>query len=103
MLEWRAFMGRYYKEGDPKDASNLYAYLAAQTMVQILKQCGNDLTRENVMKQAANIKNLKLPLLLTGMSLNTTPTDFAIVKQGQLARFTGTLWQGFGEVISTSD
>lgn len=103
MLEWRAFMGRYYKEGDPKDASNLYAYLAAQTMVQILKQCGDNLTRENVMKQAANIKNLKLPLMLPGMALNSTPTDFALVKQGQLARFTGTLWQGFGEVLSTTD
>jgi len=103
MLEWRAFMGRYYREGDPKDASNLYAYLAAQTMVQILKQCGNDLTRENVMKQAANIKNLKLPLLLTGMALNTTPTDFFLVKQGQLARFTGIQWQGFGEVLSTGN
>ncbi|SEA72321.1 ABC transporter substrate-binding protein [Variovorax sp. YR216] len=103
MLEWRAFMGRHYREGDPKDASNVYAYLAAQTMVQILKQCGNDLTRENVMKQAANIKNLKLPLLLPGMALNSSPTDFALVKQGQLARFTGTLWQGFGEVLNTSD
>ena len=103
MLEWRAFMGRYYREGDPKDAANLYGYLAAQTMVQILKQCGNDLTRENVMKQAANIKNLKLPLLLTGMSLNTSPTDFFPVKQGQLAKFTGTQWQGFGEVIGTSE
>jgi ABC-type branched-subunit amino acid transport system substrate-binding protein len=103
MLEWRAFMGRHYREGDPKDASNLYAYLTAQTMVQILKQCGNDLTRENVMKQAANIKNLKLPLLLPGMSLNTAPTDYFLVKQAQLARFTGTQWQGFGEVLSTSD
>jgi ABC-type branched-subunit amino acid transport system substrate-binding protein len=103
MLEWRAFMGRYYREGDPKDASNLYAYLAAQTMVQILKQCGNDLTRENVMKQAANIKNLKLPLLLPGMVLNTSPTDFFLIQQGQLARFTGTQWQGFGELLSTSD
>jgi ABC-type branched-subunit amino acid transport system substrate-binding protein len=102
MLEWRAFMGRHYRDGDPKDASNLYAYLTAQTMVHILKQCGNDLTRENVMKQAANIKNLKLPLLLTGMSLNTSPTDFFLVKQGQLARFTGTQWQGFGEVIGTT-
>ena len=101
MLEWRAFMGRYYRDGDPKDASNLYAYLTAQTMVQILKQCGNDLTRENVMRQAANIKNLKLPLLLTGMSLNTSPTDFFLVKQGQLARFTGTQWQGFGDVLGT--
>jgi branched-chain amino acid transport system substrate-binding protein len=101
MLEWRGFMGKYYRDGDPKDASNLYGYLAAQTMVQILKQCGNDLTRENVMKQAANLKNLKLPLLLTGMSLNTSPTDFSPVEQGQLARFTGTLWQGFGDLIST--
>ncbi len=103
MLEWRAFMGRYYRDGDPKDASNLYAYITAQTMVQILKQCGNDLTRENVMKQAANIKNLKLPLLLPGMALNTTPTDFFLVKQGQLAKFTGTQWQGFGDVLSISE
>ncbi len=103
MLEWRAFMARYYREGDPKDAANLYAYLAAQIMVQILKQSGNDLTRENVMKQAASIKNLKLPLLLTGMSLNTTPTDFFLVKQGQLSRFTGSQWQGFGDVLSTID
>ncbi len=103
MLEWRAFMGRYYRDGDPKDASNLYAYLAAQTMVQILKQCGNDLTRENVMKQAANIKNLKLPLLLNGMALNSSPTDFSLVEQGQLAKFTGTQWETFGDLLSTSD
>ena len=103
MLEWRAFMGRYYREGDPKDAANLYAYLTAQTMVHILKQAGNDLTRENVMKQAANIKNLKLPLMLPGMALNTTPTDFFLVKQGQLAKFTGSQWELFGEVLSTSD
>ncbi len=102
MLEWRAFMGRYYRDGDPKDASNLYGYIAAQTMVQILKQCGNDLTRENVMKQAANLKNVKNNLLLPGMALNTGPNDFFPVEQAQLAKFTGTQWQGFGEVISTS-
>jgi len=101
MLEWRAFMGRYYKEGDPKDASNLYAYITAQTMVQILKQCGNDLTRENVMKQAASLKNFKSALLLPGMSMNTSPTDFFPIQQAQLAKFTGQLWQGFGDVIST--
>ncbi len=100
MLEWRAFMGRYYREGDPKDASNLYAYLASQIMTHILKSCGNDLTRENVMAQAAHIRNLKLPLLLPGMVLNTSPDDYFLVKQGQLARFTGTQWQGFGELIS---
>jgi ABC-type branched-subunit amino acid transport system substrate-binding protein len=102
MLEWRAFMGRYYREGDPKDASNLYAYITAQLMVQILKQCGNDLTRENVMRQAANLKNIKMPLLLPGMTVNTSPSDFYPIEQGQLARFTGALWQGFGELISTN-
>jgi len=102
MLEWRAFMGRYYKEGDPKDASNLYAYITAQTMVQILKQCGNDLTRENVMKQAANLKNFKSNLLLPGMSMNTGPNDYYPIEQAQLAKFTGTLWQGFGDLISVS-
>jgi len=101
MLEWRAFMGRYYREGDPKDASNLYAYIVAQTMVQILKQCGNDLTRENVMRQAANLKGFKVPLLLPGMTVDTSPTDFFPVQQAQLAKFTGELWQGFGDVIST--
>jgi len=101
MLEWRAFMGRHYREADPRDATNLYAYITAQTMVHVLKACGNDLTRENLMKQAANIKNLKLPLLLPGMALNTTPTDFFLVKQGQLAKFTGTQWQGFGDVLGT--
>ena len=103
MLEWRAFMGRYYKEGDPKDTSNLYAYITVQTMVHVLKQCGNDLTRENLMKQAANIKNLKLPLLLPGMSMNTSANDFFLFKQAQLARFTGTQWTLFGDLISTVD
>jgi ABC-type branched-subunit amino acid transport system substrate-binding protein len=76
MLEWRAFMGRHYRDGDPKDASNLYAYITAQTMVHVLKACGNDLTRENLMKQATTIKALKLPLMLPGMTLNSnSPTN----------------------------
>nr|HET7858562.1 ABC transporter substrate-binding protein [Caldimonas sp.] len=102
MLEWRGFMGRYYREGDPKDASNLYAYITVNLMVQILKQCGNDLTRENVMRQAASLKNIKMPLLLPGMSINTSPTDFYPIEQGQLAKFTGQLWQGFGDLIATN-
>jgi len=101
VLEWRAFMGRYYRDGDPKDQSNLYGYLAAQVMVQILKQCGNDLTRENVMRQAANLKNFKLPLLLPGMALNTSPSDFYPVEQAQLETFTGTQWKLFGDLMST--
>jgi len=103
MLAWRAFMGRHYRDGDPKDASNLYAYIAAETMVQILRQCGNDLTRANVMKQAANLKAVKNPLLLPGITLNTSPTDFFPVQQAQLAKFTGTLWQGFGDIISSDE
>jgi branched-chain amino acid transport system substrate-binding protein len=103
MLEWRAFMGRYYRDGDPKDASNMYGYLTAQTMVQVLKQCGNDLTRENLMKQAANLKNFKLPLLLPGMAVNTSPTDYFLMEQGQLAKFNGTQWLLFGELIGAND
>jgi ABC-type branched-subunit amino acid transport system substrate-binding protein len=99
MLEWRAFMGRYYREGDPKDVFNVYGYLAAQTMVQILKQCGNDLTRENVMRQAASLKNLKLPLLLPGMTINTSPSDYSLIEEGQLMRFNGTQWVLFGDVM----
>ena len=103
MLEWRAFMGRHYKEGDPKDASNLYAYIAVQTMMHVLTACGDDLTRENVMKQATSIKGLKLPLMLPGMSLNTSPKDYFLVKQAQLARFSGSQWELFGQLMSTVD
>lgn len=99
MKEWRAFMAKYYPDGDTKDASNVFGVLAAQTMVQVLKQCGNDLTRENVMKQAANLKSLKLPLLLPGIVINTSPTDFFPVEQAQLAKFNGKQWELFGEVI----
>ncbi|MDY0745553.1 ABC transporter substrate-binding protein [Paucibacter sp. R3-3] len=101
MLEWRAFMGRHYREGDPRDASNLYAYLTAQTMVHILKACGNELTRENLMRQATSIKALKLPLMLPGLMLNSSPSDYVLVKQAQLSRFNGKLWEGFGDVLST--
>jgi branched-chain amino acid transport system substrate-binding protein len=99
MNEWRAFMAKYYPDGNTKDPSNLYGYIAAQAMVQILKQCGNDLTRENVMKQAANVKDFKMPLLLPGMSFNTSPNDFFPFEQAQLSKFTGTAWELFGEII----
>lgn len=99
MKEWFAFMAKYYPDGNVRDASNVFGVLAAQTMVQVLKQCGNDLTRENVMKQAANLKDLKLPLLLPGITINTSPTDFFPVKQAQLARFDGKAWVLFGDVI----
>jgi branched-chain amino acid transport system substrate-binding protein len=103
MLEWRAFMARYYREGNVEDASNIYGYIAAQTMVQVLKQCGNDLTRENVMRQAANLKNFKQSLLLPGITLNTSADDFAPVDQGQLSRFNGKQWVLFGDVLGGSN
>ena len=99
MKEWRAFMKKYYADGDLTDWYNVYAYAAAQTLVQVLKQCGDDLTRENVMKQAANLKNFNLPLLLPGITINTSPSDYRVIRQVQLQRFDGKQWVRFGDVI----
>ena len=99
MKEWTAFMAKYYPDGNLKDASNAYGYLAAQILVQVLKQCGDDLTRENVMKQAANLKDLKLPMMLPGIAVNTSPTDYSPFEQAQLARFDGKQWVLFGDVL----
>jgi branched-chain amino acid transport system substrate-binding protein len=70
--------------------------------VHTLKQCGNDLSRENIMRQAANIKNFELPLLLPGIKVNTSPTDFAPIEQEQLAKFDGERWVLFGEIYDAS-
>ena len=101
-LDWVAFMKKYYPEGALDDQSNAYGYLAAQTLVQVLKQCANDLSRENIMKQAANLKNFELALLLPGMKVNTSPTDFAPIEQEQLAKFDGERWMLFGELYDAS-
>jgi branched-chain amino acid transport system substrate-binding protein len=98
--EWVAFMDRYYPEGNKTDGLNVGGYSFAQTLVQVLKQCGDDLTRENVMKQAANLKNFTLPMLLPGITINTGPADFATIKQMQMARFAGERWVLFGPVIA---
>ncbi len=97
---WSAFMDAYYPDGDHTDAFTAFGYLVAQTLVQVLKQCGDDLTRENVMKQAANLKDLKLDMLLPGITVNTSPTDFYPVKQLQMIRFDGVHWERFGPVMS---
>ncbi len=102
MKEWAAFMQKYYPEGSLNDDFNIYGYSVAQTLVHVLKQCGNDLSRENVMRQAANIKNLELPLLLPGIKINTSPTDYYPVEQEQLARFDGERWVLFGEIYEAS-
>jgi branched-chain amino acid transport system substrate-binding protein len=97
---WSAFMDRYYPDGDRSDGNTVYGYLAAQTLVQVLKQCGDDLTRENVMKQAANLKDLKLDMLLPGISINTSATDFYPLKQFQMIKFDGEHWEPIGPVIN---
>ena len=75
MQDWKAWMDKYYPSGDLKDGSNVYGYNVAQTMVQVLKQCGDNLTRENVMKQAASL-DMTLPMLLPGVNVKTGPDDF---------------------------
>jgi branched-chain amino acid transport system substrate-binding protein len=99
--DWLAWMDKYYPRGDKADQLNVLGYSEAQTMVQVLKQCGDDLTRENVMKQAANLHHLALPMLLPGITIDTSPTDWYPIKQEQLARFDGTTWVRFGEVVAS--
>ncbi len=99
--EWAAFMDKYYPDGDKTTTFTVYGYLTAQTMVQVLKQCGDDLTRENVMKQAANLKDLELGMLLPGIKINTGPSDYYPIKQMQMSRFNGEYGELFGPVIAT--
>jgi branched-chain amino acid transport system substrate-binding protein len=96
---WVGFMDKYYPSGDKTDIFNVYGPSNAATVVQVLKQCGNDLTRANVMRQAANLHNFRVPMLLPGITINTSPTDFAPIKQVQMARFTGERWELFGPLL----
>ncbi|HYA74876.1 MAG TPA: ABC transporter substrate-binding protein [Roseiarcus sp.] len=97
---WRDFMNKYMPGADQTDLNHSYGYGAAATMTQVLKQCGADLSRERIMKEAANLKDFELPTLLPGMKLNTSPTNYNPIRQMQLARFTGQSWELFGELIS---
>jgi branched-chain amino acid transport system substrate-binding protein len=97
--EWLAFMKKYYPDGDLGDQVNATGYSIAQTIVQVLKQCGDDLTRENLMKQAANIKDLKLPMLIPGNDVNTAPDNFFPVSKLNMIRFDGNAWALQGGLI----
>jgi len=99
MKEWRAFMAKYIPDGNLADSSYVYAYGAATLMRKTLEKCGNVLTRENLMKQAANHHQLRLPGLLPGISVTTSPTDFYPVQAVQLSRFKGETWELFGDVM----
>jgi branched-chain amino acid transport system substrate-binding protein len=96
---WVSFMDKYYPSGDKTDNQPVYGQLIAATTVQMLKQCGDELTRENVMKQAANL-HLELPMLLPGITINTSPTNFAPIRQAQMRRFDGERYVPFGPILS---
>lgn len=100
MKEFQSFLAKYYPEGNKRDILLITGYALAETLAQTLKQCGDDLTRENVMKQAANLKNWRTEALLPGIYVNTSPTDFAPISQLQLMRFSGEKWELFGGVIN---
>jgi branched-chain amino acid transport system substrate-binding protein len=100
MKAWNEFLDKYFPEANRTDASVIYGYTVAQTMVHVLKACGDDLTRANVMKHAATIKDLELGGLLPGVKVNTSATDFAPLSQLQLMRFKGNTWERFGDIIS---
>ena len=100
--DWLAFMKKYNASANLGDVQGAIGYTYAQTMVAVLKACGNNLTRENVMKQAASLHDVAMPMLLPGITLSTSAADFAPIKQMQLERFDGTTWKLFGEVISAS-
>jgi branched-chain amino acid transport system substrate-binding protein len=98
--EWSAFMDKYYPDGDKTSIFTVFGYLVAQSLVAVLRQSGDNLTRENIMKQAAGLKDLELDMLLPGIKINTSPNDFAPVKQMQMERFNGTSWELFGPVLT---
>ena len=100
MKKFYDFLAKYYPEGNKIDGSVVYGYGAAQTLVKVLQMCGDDLTRENIMKQAASLKDFEPDTLLPGVKINTSPTDFAPISQLQLQRFKGEKWELFGEVMS---
>jgi branched-chain amino acid transport system substrate-binding protein len=99
-VDWKTFMQNYYPNGNVLDASNGYAYAASSLLHIVLKQCGDDLTRDNIMRQAANLKNVQLPMVLEGIKVNTSPTDFYPIQSVRMARFKGETWELFGDIIS---
>ena len=100
MKTFNAFLDKYYPEANRNDAFVVYGYTVAQTMVYVLQQCGDNLTRENIMKQAASIKGLELGGLLPGITIKTSATDFAPVEQLRLQKLQGETWHLFGDIIS---
>jgi branched-chain amino acid transport system substrate-binding protein len=99
-LAWKAFMQKYYSAGSLAQFENAYAYAAATLLAHVLEQCGDDLTRANIIRQAANLKGIGLPMLLPGIKVNTSPDDYYPIQSVRLQRFNGETWELFGEVLS---
>jgi len=102
MKDWSAFMDKYYPDGDRADSNTVFGYGIAETLLQVLKQCGDDLSRENIMRQAASLKNYQNPVALPGVVINTGPNDFRPIEQMRLVQFDGNTWQPIGEVIESA-
>jgi branched-chain amino acid transport system substrate-binding protein len=100
MKAWSAWMDKWMAGANKSDANHVFGYAVSSLMHETLKKCGDNLTRENVMKQAANFRNWKLPLALPGIVINTSPTDYYPIQSVQLARFKGESWELFGDVMS---
>jgi branched-chain amino acid transport system substrate-binding protein len=99
MKEWHAFMAKYLPDSDATDASYVVGYGVSHTMTHVLKQCGDDFSRENIMRQATNLKDLENPILLPGIKINTSPTNYHPIRQMQLAKWNGKTWELFGTLI----
>ncbi len=99
---WSTFMDKYFPDGDKQDVYAIFGYAAAETLVQVLTQCGDDLSRENIMRQAASLKSYQSPVVLPGIVINTGPTDFRPIKQMRLVQFDGNSWQSIGDVIESA-
>jgi branched-chain amino acid transport system substrate-binding protein len=100
MVAWNQFMDKYMPQGDKKSSFHAYGYSVTASLVEVLKKSGDNLTRENVMKQAANLKDFDTGMSLPGIKINTGPKDFAPIQAVQLMRFDGKSWVRFGDVIS---
>jgi branched-chain amino acid transport system substrate-binding protein len=98
--EWEAFAAKYLTPADFKDQFAFYGYHVAIVMTHVLKQCGDDLSRDNLLRQALSLKDFTTPLLLPGITVNTSPTNYVPIRQFQLQRFNGENWQLFGDVLS---
>ena len=102
MNEWRDFMAKYIPNGDLVDSGYVSSYGSCTTMLQTLKQCGNDFSRENIMRQATSLKDEAVPVLLPGIVVNTSPTDYHPIEQMQLTHWDGKTWVRFGDVLNAS-